>query len=127
MFAQFRVYAALPATDLERAKRFYAEKLGLTPQEHADELRYETGEGSAFLVFPTSISTRGGHTQAGIDVPDVEAAVAQLRSRGVTFEEYDTPELRTVNGIATQRGGDRAAWFSDSEGNLLALVQFRVR
>lgn len=124
MFDPFRVYAALPATDLERAKRFYAEKLGLTPQERADELRYECGDGSVFFVFQTSISRRGGHTQAGIGVQDIEAAVAELRSRGVTFEEYDTPELRTVDGIATQPGGDRAAWFTDSEGNVLALVQF---
>jgi catechol 2,3-dioxygenase-like lactoylglutathione lyase family enzyme len=124
MFDQMRVYAALPATDLERAKRFYAEKLGLTPQEHADELKYECGDGSAFFVFPTSISKRGGHTQAGIGIQDIEAAVGELRSRGVAFEEYETPELRTVDGIATQSGGDRAAWFTDSEGNMLALVQF---
>ncbi|MGH2963469.1 MAG: VOC family protein [Solirubrobacterales bacterium] len=124
MFEQFRIYAALPATDLERAKRFYAEKLGLTPRERADELMYECGDGSVFFVFQTSISRRGGHTQAGIGVQDIEAAVAELRSRGVTFEEYNTPELRTVDGIATQPGGDRAAWFTDSEGNVLALVQF---
>ena len=124
MFDQFPVYAALPATDLERARRFYAEKLGLTPQEHGDELRYECGDGSAFFVFPTSISTRGGHTQVGIAVPDIEAAVAELRSRGVTFEEYDTPALRTVDGIAVQPGGDRAAWFTDSEGNVVGVVQF---
>jgi catechol 2,3-dioxygenase-like lactoylglutathione lyase family enzyme len=124
MLEQCRVYAALPATDLDRAKRFYSEKLGLTPQELPDELRYECGDGSAFFVFLTSISSRGGHTQAGIEVTDIEATVAQLRSRGVIFEEYDTPELRTVGGIATQPGGDRAAWFKDSEGNLLALVQF---
>jgi catechol 2,3-dioxygenase-like lactoylglutathione lyase family enzyme len=123
MFDPFHVYAALPATDLERAKRFYAEKLGLTSQERGDELRFQCGDGSAFFVFPTSISGRGGHTQAGIEVPDLEAAVAELRSRGVTFEDYDTPELTTVDGIATQPGGDRAAWFTDSEGNLLALFQ----
>lgn len=124
MFDQCHVYAALPATDLERAKRFYAEKLGLTPQERADELRYECGDGSGFFVFPTSISRRGGHTQAGIEIPDIAAAVAELRSRGVTFEEYHTPELTTVDAIATQPGGDRAAWFTDSEGNMLALVEF---
>jgi hypothetical protein len=73
MFDQFRVYAALPATDLERAKRYYAEKLGLTPQERADELRYECGDGSVFFVFQTSILRRGGHTQAGIGVQNIEA------------------------------------------------------
>jgi predicted enzyme related to lactoylglutathione lyase len=124
MLEQCRAYAALPATDLHRAKRFYAEKLGLMPQELPDELRYECGGGSAFFVFPTSISSRGGHTQVGFGVADIEAVVAQLRSRGVVFEEYDTPELRTVDGIATQPGGDRAAWFKDTEGNMLALVQF---
>jgi predicted enzyme related to lactoylglutathione lyase len=124
MLEQCRVYAALPAADLDRAKRFYDEKLGLTSQELPDELRYECGDGSAFLVFATSISSRGGHTQAGIEVADIEATVAELRSRGVIFEEYDTPELRTVDGIATQPGGDRAAWFKDTEGNMLALVQF---
>jgi catechol 2,3-dioxygenase-like lactoylglutathione lyase family enzyme len=124
MLEQCRVYAALPAADLDRAKRFYDEKLGLTSQELPDELRYECGDGSAFLVFATSISSRGGHTQAGIEVADIEATVAELRSRGVIFEEYDTPELRTVDGIATQPGGDRAAWFKDTEGNTLALVQF---
>ena len=123
MFDQCRVYPALPASDLDRARRFYADKLGLQPQELTDELRYECGDGSAFFVFLTSISSRGGHTQAGIEVPDIEAAVAELRSRGVTFEEYDTPELRTVDGIATEPGGDRAAWFKDSEGNMLALFQ----
>jgi catechol 2,3-dioxygenase-like lactoylglutathione lyase family enzyme len=124
MLEQCRVYAALPAADLDRAKRFYDEKLGLTSQALPDELRYECGDGSAFLVFATSISSRGGHTQAGIEVADIEATVAELRSRGVIFEEYDTPELRTVDGIATQPGGDRAAWFKDTEGNMLALVQF---
>jgi catechol 2,3-dioxygenase-like lactoylglutathione lyase family enzyme len=125
MFDEQRVHAALPAADLERAKRFYAEKLGLTPtQERADGLSYDCGDGSAFLLFPTSISSRGGHTQAGIEVPDIEAAVAELKSRGVAFEEYDTPELKTVDGIATEPEGSRAAWFKDSEGNLLGLVQF---
>jgi predicted enzyme related to lactoylglutathione lyase/predicted small metal-binding protein len=122
--AECRVHAALPAIDLGRAKRFYAEQLGLTPsQEGAEGIGYECGDGSSFLLFPTSISGRGGHTQAGIEVPDIEAAVAGLRSRGVAFEEYDSPELKTVAGIATGPGGSKAAWFKDSEGNLLGLVQ----
>jgi predicted enzyme related to lactoylglutathione lyase len=125
MFADNRVHTALPATDLERAKRFYAEKLDLTPaEEMADGLRYVCGDRSAFLLFPTPVSNRGGHTQAGIEVRDIEAAVAELKSRGVAFEEYDTPELKTVDAIVTAPGGSRAAWFKDSEGNLLTLVQF---
>jgi catechol 2,3-dioxygenase-like lactoylglutathione lyase family enzyme len=125
MFADLRVHAALPATDLERATRFYAEKLGLTPtEERADGVRYDCGDGSTFLLFPTPISDRGGHTQAGIEVPDVEAAATELRSRGVVFEDYDAPELKTVEGVATPATGSKVAWFKDSEGNLLALVQF---
>jgi catechol 2,3-dioxygenase-like lactoylglutathione lyase family enzyme len=125
MLSEYRVHTALPAIDIERAKRFYAEKLGLTPTEQRpDGLRYDCGDGTALFLFPTSISDRGGHTQAGIEVPDIEAAVVELKSRGVAFEQYDTPELETVDGIATESGGDRAAWFKDSEGNLLGLVQF---
>jgi catechol 2,3-dioxygenase-like lactoylglutathione lyase family enzyme len=125
MLSEYRVHTALPATDLDRAKRFYAERLGLTPtQKRPDGLRYDCADGTAFMLFPTSISDRGGHTQAGIEVPDIEAAVAGLKSRGVVFEEYDTPELKTLEGIATEPGGDKAAWFKDSEGNLLGLVQF---
>jgi catechol 2,3-dioxygenase-like lactoylglutathione lyase family enzyme len=124
MLADYRVHTALPAGDLERAERFYEEKLGLTPTQRRPEgLRYDCADGTSFFLFPTSISDRGGHTQVGFEVPDVEALVAELRSRGVVFEEYDTPGLTTVGGIATEPGGDRGAWFKDSEGNLLALVQ----
>jgi catechol 2,3-dioxygenase-like lactoylglutathione lyase family enzyme len=125
MLSEYRVHTALPAIDIERAKRFYAEKLGLMPtQQRPDGLRYDCADGTALFLFPTSTSDRGGHTQAGIEVPDIEAAVVELKSRGVEFEEYDTPELKTVDGIATESGGDRAAWFKDSEGNLLGLLQF---
>jgi catechol 2,3-dioxygenase-like lactoylglutathione lyase family enzyme len=125
MLATYRIHTALPATDLERARRFYAEKLGLKPaQQRPDGLRYDCADGTAFFLFPTSRSNRSGHTQAGIEIPDIEAAVAELKSRGVVLEEYDTPELKTVDGIATEPDGTRAAWFKDSEGNLLGLVQF---
>jgi catechol 2,3-dioxygenase-like lactoylglutathione lyase family enzyme len=125
MLSEYRVHTALPAIDIERAKRFYAEKLGLAPtQQRPDGLRYDCADGTALFLFPTSTSNRGGHTQAGIEVPDIEAAVAELKSRGVVFEEYETPELTTSEGIAAEAGGDRAAWFKDSEGNLLGLVQF---
>lgn len=125
MFAKQRVHTALPATDLERARRFYAEKLDLTPTlERPDGLMYDAGNGSALLLFPTSISNRAGHTQAGIEVPDLEAAVAELKGRGVTFKEYDRPGVKTVDGVATEADGSKAAWFEDSEGNLLGLVQF---
>lgn len=121
------IHTALPATDLERAKRFYAEKLGLTPETELPDLRdglfYRCGEGTRFLVFPSPNATSGTHTQMTWRTNDIEAEVAALKSRGVIFEEYDTPEVKTINSVATI-GQSKGAWFRDSEGNLLALGQF---
>jgi catechol 2,3-dioxygenase-like lactoylglutathione lyase family enzyme len=114
------VYATIPAQNLERAKSFYADKLGLKPAEEGPEgLRYRCGEGG-FLLFESSGEPSGTHTQLGWDVDDLEAAVATLREKGVVFEEYDLPGFKTVNGIA-DIAGERGAWFKDSEGNLLAI------
>ena len=121
------IHTALPATDLERAKRFYAEKLGLTPETELPDLRdglfYRCGEGTRFLVFPSPNAEIGTHTQMTWRTNDIEAEVAALKARGVIFEEYDTPEVKTVNSVATI-GQSKGAWFRDSEGNLLALGQF---
>jgi len=123
MLENWRSHTTLPALDLERAKRFYAEKLGLTPvSETPGGVFYVTAAGTRFILFPTPNPSRGGHTQIGFSVDDIEAAVAGLSAAGVVFEEYDFPGLRTEGGIA--RTGDlRAAWFKDSEGNLIGLVQ----
>jgi catechol 2,3-dioxygenase-like lactoylglutathione lyase family enzyme len=113
-----------PAQDLERARRFYAEKLGLDPtEEPPGGLRYECRRG-AFSLFESTGAPRGNHTQMAWEVDDIDATVAELRSRGVIFEEYVLPGLTTVNGIAKVDGnyasaggiGERAAWFRDSEG-----------
>jgi predicted enzyme related to lactoylglutathione lyase len=120
MLDSANVYATIPAQDLERARSFYAEKLGLQPEEERpDGLRYRCGDGG-FLLFASSGEPSGTHTQAGWDVDDIEAAVEALRGRGVVFEEYDLPGFKTVNGIA-EIEGVRGAWFKDSEGNLLAI------
>jgi catechol 2,3-dioxygenase-like lactoylglutathione lyase family enzyme len=114
------VYATIPAQDLERAKSYYADKLGLKPEEERPEgLRYSS-ENGGFLLFESRGEPSGTHTQLGWDVDDIEAAVAMLRENGVVFEEYDMPGLKTVNGIA-EIAGEKAAWFKDSEGNLLAI------
>ncbi len=114
------VYATIPAQNLERAKSFYADKLGLKPHEEGPEgLRYRCGAGG-FLLFESSGEPSGTHTQLGWDVDDLESAVATLRENGVVFEEYDLPDFKTVNGIA-EIAGERGAWFKDSEGNLLAI------
>jgi len=124
MLANHPIYPSLPAADLERAKRFYAEKLGLTPEsEEAGGLWYRCGKDSRFSVFPSQGEASGTHTQAIWLVEDVESEVAALKARGVVFEEYDLPSLSTVNSIATV-GPGKGAWLKDSEGNLLSLVQF---
>jgi catechol 2,3-dioxygenase-like lactoylglutathione lyase family enzyme len=125
------VSARIPAQNLERARAFYADKLGLTPsEERPGGLRYVCGKG-AFSLFESSGKASGAHTQLAWAVDDIEAAIAELRRRGVVFEEYDQPGLRTVDGIAEVEGnypseggvGERGAWFRDSEGNLLSIGQ----
>ena len=122
MFKPLRAAATLPAQEIARAKAFYRDKLGLTPtQEDQAGLRYELAAGTVFGVFPSSGKSSGTYTQLAIEVEDVEQAVRDLQSKGVKFEEYDTPMLKTVNAIA-DFGGTKGAWFKDSEGNLIALA-----
>ncbi|HEX8857594.1 MAG TPA: VOC family protein [Actinomycetes bacterium] len=123
MLADCPIHAALPATDLQRARRFYTQTLGLTPEsEGPDGLFFRCGT-TRFLVYPSGGAASGAHTQMTWNTPDIEAAVAELQGRGVVFEEYDTPQVKTVNGVATL-GQSKGAWFKDSEGNMLALGQF---
>jgi predicted enzyme related to lactoylglutathione lyase len=115
--------AALPVEDLARAKAFYAEKLGLTPSREVEgALFYEGSGNSGFLLFPTGGRPSGQHTQMAWFVKDIAATVLELKRRGVHFEDYDFPGLKTIDGIA-DLGYEKSAWFRDSEGNLLALGQ----
>jgi catechol 2,3-dioxygenase-like lactoylglutathione lyase family enzyme len=130
MLKHGRVATRLPAQDLNRARAFYAEKLGLQPvEEREGGLRYVAAAGE-FALFESNGAASGTHTQMAWEVEDIEATVADLRSRGVVFEEYDAPGLETVDGIADIEGnypskgtGERGAWFRDSEGNLLGVGQ----
>jgi catechol 2,3-dioxygenase-like lactoylglutathione lyase family enzyme len=125
-----RTATRLPAQDLDRARAFYSEKLGLEPvEEREGGLLYRCG-GTEFALYESAGAASGDHTQMGFEVEDIEAVVAELRGRGVVFEEYDFPGLTTVNGIAEIEGnypskgkGERGAWFQDSEGNMLGLGQ----
>jgi catechol 2,3-dioxygenase-like lactoylglutathione lyase family enzyme len=125
-----KIATRLPAQDLERARRFYSEKLGLDPVEtRPGGLLYRGSEGT-FALFQSNGAPSGTHTQMAFDVEDIDAVVAELQSRGVAFEEFDLPGFRTVNGIADIEGnypskgtGERGAWFYDSEGNLLGIGQ----
>jgi catechol 2,3-dioxygenase-like lactoylglutathione lyase family enzyme len=130
MLEDSNVATRIPAKDLERAKAFYADKLGLTPiEERPGGARYRCGD-SYFALFESAGAASGAHTQMAWEVDDIEATVAELRRRGVVFEEYDLPGLDTINGIAEIAGnypskgtGEKGAWFYDSEGNLLGLGQ----
>ncbi|MFD3610474.1 VOC family protein [Streptomyces atroolivaceus] len=121
----------LPARDLERARRFYAEKLGLEPvDERPGGLLYRCGD-SEFAVFRSTGASPGTFTQMVWQVDDIEAVVSELGRRGVVFETVDLPGLRTHGGIAEIEGnypskgagGERGAWFRDSEGNMLGIGQ----
>jgi catechol 2,3-dioxygenase-like lactoylglutathione lyase family enzyme len=124
------VATRLPAQDLERARRWYREKLGLEPaEERPGGLWYRLGP-TSFVLFESTGRPSGDHTQMAFDVADIEGAVTELRRRGVEFEDVDTPGLRTIGGIADIAGnypskgtGERGAWFRDSEGNLLGIGQ----
>jgi len=114
---------ALPVEDLARAKAYYRDKLGLEPTREVEgALFYEGSSDSGFLLFPTSGRPSGQHTQMAWFVTDIAATVAELKRRGVRFEEYDFPGLKTIDGVA-DLGYEKSAWFRDSEGNLLALGQ----
>lgn len=118
------VHTTLPVLDMERATRFYTEKVGATAGDAVPGATFMRLGDTQFTLYPTPNAERGGHTQMGIRVPDVTAAVEELRGRGITFEEYDFPGLKTENGIA-DTGGAKAAWFKDSEGNIIGVVQIQ--
>jgi catechol 2,3-dioxygenase-like lactoylglutathione lyase family enzyme len=127
--ARARVATRLPAQDLDRARRFYAERLGLRPvDERPGGLLYRCA-GADFVLFRSTGSSPGTFTQMAFEVDDIETVVSELRQRGVVFEEVDAPGLRTRDGIAEVEGnypskgarGERGAWFRDSEGNLLGI------
>jgi catechol 2,3-dioxygenase-like lactoylglutathione lyase family enzyme len=129
MLENGHVASRLPCQDLERARRFYSEKLGLEPvDERPGGLLYRPASGE-FALFQSSGASPGTFTQMGWEVEDIDAVVAELRARGVEFEEVNVPGLETVDGIAVVEGnypiknssGERAAWFHDSEGNLLGI------
>jgi len=125
------VATRLPAQDLERARAWYADKLGFEPSDEREGgLLYRMG-GGEFALFASAGAPSGEHTQMGFEVEDIEAVVAELRRRGVVFEDVRMPGMPVKDGIAEVRGnypskqstGERAVWFRDSEGNLLGLGQ----
>lgn len=123
MLQKSPMYAYIPAKDAARARRFYEDKVGLKPkQEIEGGVVYESGKGTACFLYPTPNAGTSKASQAFWQVEDIEREVGELKKRGVKFEEYDTPDIKTRDGIFTG-GGAKAAWFKDTEGNILAVIQ----
>ena len=125
MLNDSRVEAVIPASDLSRARDFYADKLGLTPAQEipGEVLVYRTAGGTTFEVYRTDYAGMAGHTIAQWHVADIESEVRDLKATGVSFEVYDLPGVRWDGEIASLPGLGRAAWFTDSEGNIMCIDQ----
>jgi catechol 2,3-dioxygenase-like lactoylglutathione lyase family enzyme len=124
MLTDKHLHPTIPVTDLAGARTFYEGTLGFKPSmESPAACMYDAGDGSNFLVFVSAGPSNGQHTLMGFKVSDIRAEVAELKSKGVTFLDYDSPMLKTVDGVATS-GPIQSAWFRDPEGNILGIVQF---
>jgi catechol 2,3-dioxygenase-like lactoylglutathione lyase family enzyme len=113
-------------SDLDVAKEFYGGKLGLIPSDDrpGTAVRYGTADGTWFMVYQSRFAGTAKSTCMRFEVEDIEVTVGELRARGIVFEEYDLPGLKTVDGIATHESGARGAWFKDPEGNILQIGQY---
>ena len=117
------MYAYIPALDVARARAFYEQTLGFKPKmEINGGVVYEFAKGTACFLYASPNAGTSKASQAFWDVADVEREVAELKARGVVFENYDMPGEKSPSGVVTA-GGAKAAWFKDSEGNLMAIIQ----
>jgi catechol 2,3-dioxygenase-like lactoylglutathione lyase family enzyme len=117
------IHAVLPAADIERARSFYHDTFGLEPdEEHPGSLMYHPAQGSAFEIYAADAAGMVGTSQLGWLTDDLESEMEQLRARGVVFERLDVPGVKTVGGVAGMPDA-KAAWFRDTEGNLLCISQ----
>jgi predicted enzyme related to lactoylglutathione lyase len=126
MLAASPIAPMLPVVDLDRARRFYEDTLGLPLVEDLsgpDTLVFECGQGTLLGVYMRPTPTRADHTEAAFQVDDLENAIRTLGSRGVVFEHYDMPGLKTDRQGIADMNGSRGAWFKDPEGNILGLFQ----
>ncbi|HSI31185.1 MAG TPA: VOC family protein [Miltoncostaeaceae bacterium] len=123
MLSNAPVAPALPASDMARARAFYEQTLELpVVEEDLGGVTFRCGEGTALLVYPSEFAGTNKATAAAFRVDDLDAVMSRLRERGVVFEDYDLPELKTVDGVATF-GDSRGAFFTDPEGNIIGLAQ----
>lgn len=121
MLANVSVTTMLPVIDMQRARSFYEDKLGLVPGglKPDGKFCYSVG-GSTLALFPKPDGTKAEHTAISFKVPDIAASIAELKRAGVVFEDYDFPDFKTVNHVCVL-GAEKAAWFKDTEGNFLCL------
>jgi predicted enzyme related to lactoylglutathione lyase len=123
MLQKSPIYPYIPVKDMARARQFYEQKLGFTPKEEvAGGVSYEFGGQTSCFMYPTPNAGTSKASQAFWRVDDIEREVAELKAKGVRFENYDMPGMKTVDGIFTG-GGNKAAWFKDTEGNIMAIIQ----
>ena len=124
MLTKSTTVTMLPAQDTNRASHFYADSLGLRKTDTGpDGTRYfEVGHGDALGLRPLPDARPSENTILSFEVSDIAGEVSDLEGRGVHFLDYESGELRTVNHIATL-GDEKAAWFTDTEGNVLCLHQ----
>ncbi len=123
MLKNAQIIPYIPVANVARARKFYEEKVGLKPkQEYAGGVIYECGNGSWVFMYPSPGAGTSKASTAFWAVDDVAAEVAELKARGVVFEEYNMPGIKMENSIATG-GGAKTAWFKDTEGNILAVSQ----
>lgn len=124
MLAKAQVMPTIPVVDLARAREFYEGRLGLKPAGPStlDGILYDCGGGTRLFLYPRA-ATKADHTVASFVVDDIDRAVRGLKARGVVFEDYDLPDFTTTDSIATL-ATEKAAWFKDTEGNILAVSQF---
>jgi catechol 2,3-dioxygenase-like lactoylglutathione lyase family enzyme len=122
MLSKAEVHPTLPAVDLQRARKFYEETLGLKAirEDPSPGILFGAGSGTAIYLYQRG-ATKADHTEAAFRVDDVEAEVKELKAKGVKFEDIDIPGLKTLDGIATM-DGYKGAWFKDTEGNILGIA-----
>lgn len=121
MLTDARVTTMLPVKDLDRARRFYEGKLGLKPigLKPDGKFTYDCA-GATLALFPKEGGTKADHTAVSFKVADIVASIAELKQAGVVFENYDLPGFKTEEHVCVL-GSEKAAWFLDTEGNILCI------
>lgn len=123
MLSDSPIYPYVPAADLERAKTFYQDVLGLElDAEQEGGVTVCCGQGTTFFLYETPNAGTSKASQVFWVVQDIESEVDELRAKGVDFERYELPSGEMSDDIMTM-GDNKAAWFKDTEGNILALIQ----